>query len=338
MCGISCILQQNGSCKQVKEEENDTQVLLDLLSISYEPHHVLNTVGKSEGPWSFVYYQNATKQLWFGRDVFGRRSLLWHLPESDDDPFILSSVQTCDKSRNDGNSLATNTGHKISDPLNLTSRTSMLDVSTDDTSVNQQLDVEEMISSSKHGNSEAEKSSQSAFANSKVAILFSGGIDSAMIAALVDRCLPECEPIDLINVAFEQQPKGTVKKKSNVSLERSEENRWNVPDRETGHRALAELNPNRTWNFVEVQIMYSVHFFGKISCRSTDIRHLVYPLETVLDDSIGSAVWFAARGHGILGNGIHTGKPYISKAKVILCGMGADEQFAGYSRHRGKYQ
>ena len=34
--------------------------------------------------------------------------------------------------------------------------------------------------------------------------------------------------------------------------------------------------------------------------RSDYITHLVYPLETVLDDSIGCALWFAARGEGTL--------------------------------------
>jgi asparagine synthetase B (glutamine-hydrolysing) len=36
-------------------------------------------------------------------------------------------------------------------------------------------------------------------------MLFSGGVDSAVLAALADRCLPPHEPIDLINVAFEYQ-------------------------------------------------------------------------------------------------------------------------------------
>jgi hypothetical protein len=36
----------------------------------------------------------------------------------------------------------------------------------------------------------------------KLAILFSGGIDSSVLAALADRILPINEPIDLLNVAF----------------------------------------------------------------------------------------------------------------------------------------
>ena len=50
--------------------------------------------------------------------------------------------------------------------------------------------------------------------------------------------------------------------------------------------------------------------------RSSHIRHLVYPLETVLDDCIGCAVWFAARGEGVLENGEDAGKAYKSSAKV----------------------
>ena len=37
--------------------------------------------------------QKSSESLWFGRDVFGRRSLLWHLPETPSDILALSSVQ-----------------------------------------------------------------------------------------------------------------------------------------------------------------------------------------------------------------------------------------------------
>ena len=42
--------------------------------------------------------------------------------------------------------------------------------------------------------------------------------------------------------------------------------------------------------------------FDLFRCRQEHIQELVYPLQTVLDDSIGCAVWFAARGKGLLGN------------------------------------
>ena len=44
--------------------------------------------------WCCVCSSNQAKQerLWFGRDVFGRRSLLWHLPQGDDGLFVVSSV------------------------------------------------------------------------------------------------------------------------------------------------------------------------------------------------------------------------------------------------------
>ena len=56
-------------------------------------------------------------------------------------------------------------------------------------------------------------------------------------------------------------------------------------------------------------------------------RHLLYPLETVLDDSIGCALWFAGRG------AVH-----CSPVRVLLLGMGADEQLGGYTRHRVRFK
>lgn len=71
--------------------------------------------------------------------------------------------------------------------------------------------------------------------HAKLAILFSGGVDSTVLAALADRILPIDEPIDLLNVAFF----------SDV--------RTPPADRQTGLQALSELNHSRTWNFVKVK-------------------------------------------------------------------------------------
>ena len=49
--------------------------------------------------------------------------------------------------------------------------------------------------------------------------------------------------------------------------------------------------------------------------RNSTICHLVHPLVTVLDDSIGCALWFASRGHGVLYPSM---QPYQSTARVRM--------------------
>lgn len=84
--------------------------------------------------------------------------------------------------------------------------------------------------------------------HTKIAIMFSGGLDSTVLAALTDRIWPADEPIDLLNVAF---PSPTRSKTGGDSFS----DVFAVPDRLTGLNALEELrvlNPSRKWNFVQV--------------------------------------------------------------------------------------
>ena len=67
--------------------------------------------------------------------------------------------------------------------------------------------------------------------------------------------------------------------------------------------------------------------------RARYIRDLLYPHNTVLDDSIGCALWFAARGVGKCGE-----HDMFSTARLLFSGIGADELLGGYSRHRGAWQ
>lgn len=80
--------------------------------------------------------------------------------------------------------------------------------------------------------------------HAKTGILFSGGLDSTVIALLTSKYVPLDEPIDLYNVAFENPSKEIVN--------------FDVPDRKTGEMSLEELRslcPERQWNFVKVIIL-----------------------------------------------------------------------------------
>ena len=63
------------------------------------------------------------------------------------------------------------------------------------------------------------------------------------------------------------------------------------------------------------------------------------------DLNIGIALWLAAGGDGWVyednskyNDENRQGIKYKSKARIVLVGSGADEQCAGYGRHRTKYR
>jgi asparagine synthetase B (glutamine-hydrolysing) len=111
-----------------------------------------------------------------------------------------------------------------------------------------------------------------------------------------------------------------------------------VPDRISGIECLKDLNPKRKWNFIEINV--TLEELKKE--RESIIKRLLYPHDTVLDDSIGCALWFASRGIGLLRNNdicnVKNQEPYESNCEILILGMGADEQLGGYSRHRSRYE
>lgn len=165
--------------------------------------------------------------------------------------------------------------------------------------------------------------------HSKIGILFSGGLDSAILTLIADKYVSQCEPIDLINVAFEKSvDAGSKSKKSNEK--ESTDDQYDVPDRKTGKQTFLELSkicPKRKWNFVEVNISRA----ELQKYRSSRICNLLHPLCTILDESLGCAVWFASRAKGTISSSANI---YESPCRLLLLGMGADELFGGYMRHR----
>ncbi|KMZ76541.1 Asparagine synthetase domain-containing protein, partial [Zostera marina] len=92
----------------VDAEKNDGEALLHTLGnfhscecysqgqecycISKGEMHIRRILSTIRGPWALIYWHVGSKTLWFGRDAFGRRSLLVHWPNVKEPKFVLSSV------------------------------------------------------------------------------------------------------------------------------------------------------------------------------------------------------------------------------------------------------
>jgi asparagine synthetase B (glutamine-hydrolysing) len=167
----------------------------------------------------------------------------------------------------------------------------------------------------------------------RLAVLFSGGLDCTVLARLSHELLPTSEPIDLLNVAF-QNPR--IHKDSNTDAQAFEAALESCPDRITGRASYAELCqvcPGRQWRFVAINVPYT-----EFMEHQEKVITLMHPHNTEMDLSIASALYFAARGSGVMCS-IERDEfiSYTTNARVLLSGLGADELFAGYTRHATAY-
>ena len=102
------------------------------------------------------------------------------------------------------------------------------------------------------------------------------------------RSVPLDEPIDLINVAFEQKPRSSnaqtksgkkrKEKQSAKAAANIETTNFSVPDRLTGTAGLEELrriNPARQWNLIEVSLRVMMRLKPSLLGRWVDTRFFV---------------------------------------------------------------
>ncbi|XP_020096661.1 asparagine synthetase domain-containing protein 1 isoform X1 [Ananas comosus] len=374
---------------------------------------ILSTI---KGPWALIYWQEKSKTIWFGRDAFGRRSLLVHWPNSDKSQFVLCSSSPPSMVTKDFGSVSSNDGSVPGEDPPLTEticklsyweelpcgiysvclpvpqnntlpvkeelicevkkhewnnsllsklikweRTSVIpklgEFCLPANSLEKELDTNcsltknVTLSGYQHSIHKVLTALRESVlrrttvsrefqgdlhevrgeGSTPIAILFSGGLDSMILGALLDKCLNPKYTIDLLNVSFDGQL---------------------APDRvsaKAGLRELQRISPLRRWRLVEIDASLS-----HLKQETEHVLTLIHPTNTYMitylrillpqDLNIGIALWLAAGGVGWVDGELcklHKScdrYKYKSASKVLLVGSGADEQCAGYGRHRTKFR
>ncbi|XP_061360374.1 uncharacterized protein LOC133304360 isoform X3 [Gastrolobium bilobum] len=353
---------------------NDAEFLMQTLGNGESSiPDVLSTI---KGPWAIIYWQDSSRTLWFGRDAFGRRSLLVHWPTEDDSTFLLSSVspvspiqQASECEAHNGIGClsyweelpcgiysvhvdASNTNGYLVGEVKIHEYTnSMLNELIKWERISIEPNPEDLQASChKFSGRQHDLAVSSIWQFSHillnalkesvlrrtslytiyqgqekfvpVAVLFSGGLDSMILAALLDQCLDPIYEIDLLNISFDGQL---------------------APDRKSAKAGLKELKrvaPSRRWKLVEIDADLSDLVF-----ETSHVMSLINPANTYMDLNIGIALWLASGGDGWVSDANtddnddnHARIKYKSNARILLVGSGADEQCAGYGRHKTSYR
>lgn len=334
----------NSQCMSSNDTEYVCSLLTYNISIADREEGILKAVQTLRGEFALSILDTSAKKVYFCRDNIGRRSLTFKYNFLAKE-FILSSVastgfQECDSKILHVLSLEDFTLNKIArrDDFFKTLHPGVnLDV-LDHVSVVTKL--EKVLEQACNLRQSTIHPQHALDTEANLAILFSGGLDCTVLAALIarNRIITEGSGhMDLLTVGFENTRTGMLADQS--------------PDRMLSKKSWFHLSKlyNTTassFRLVEINVSYKEW----LQHRQV-VKDLMYPACTEMDLSIAIAFYFASRG----GPGkkwqlndktvswddfckdeyryATVQEDYISRSKVLFSGLGADEIFAGYSRH-----
>jgi asparagine synthetase B (glutamine-hydrolysing) len=308
-------------------EEADTARLSALLNGAGAADDLVARIASLRGPWALVFWHEASRTLWWGRDRTGRRSLLVRFAGSDSGDgeravhtgVMLSSVAGaapraaehdagaaafwspvrpdglyCARRLDGGGyTVALHPWRPVTPrvPRGVTTRAAAADELHRLLRHALRLRVRSRSSALRARSDAAVSSSDDAAAAAAAAplgVLFSGGLDSMVVAALASEALARDgaprSPIELINVCFDHP-------------------RHASPDRLASIAGVLELSrrhPARVWRLVLVDATFDdVTSVGENGAmQRAELARLIAPRTTHMDLNIGTALWYAARGAG----------------------------------------
>lgn len=361
------ILQFNGELyNEDCLHSNDTEFIINRLvsniSIYNRREGILKTITELRGEFAFTIYDQLEAKLYFGRDYIGRRSLVFHIGDftktsEDSKPeLIISSLppsdantfQECESSKIKIFDLKDSALEEVSyrhlwdkydspNKLNFNPLGKLFDFATPikdkllqlSTNLNDACYLRQSTIQPLHPD----------INEANIGILFSGGLDCTVLAAIISKNLLQTpnSKIDLITVGFDNP---------RTNLKASES-----PDRMLSKKSWFHLcklfnNDNISIRLVEINVDYKEWLINK-----KRVEKLMFPCNTEMDLSIAIAFYFASKCEdGIKltltdsnisweefqqneNKHVNIQEGYKSFAKVLFSGLGADELFAGYSRH-----